>query len=318
MNPPDEPPPAYYPSPAGQGSQNFDYSGPEPPAYPPPPGLSHDISSGANATHFDSDNAAAWCRAYPLTAPVKLRADQLQAIHSLYHTLLTPPNFQGSLRLLNATSRSWLVESLPGCKDTLVQTALPSYSAIADSPLVTERAKTIYFEVRVIRLGERMPHSNRSKLGGIFSHTKDSPEERGVALGFFAPPYPPFRLPGWQRGSLGVHSDDGRRYIGNTDGGVDFTAPFKVGETLGLGITFALAQYSQTGPNIEAEVFFTRDGRKAGGWSLVRETDAVAESIVGLMGENDLFPSIGVFGPVEVEVNFGERDWLYRGWNSTA
>jgi hypothetical protein len=115
-----------------------------------------------------------------------------------------------------------------------------------------------------------------------------------------------------------VHSDDGRRYVGNTDGGVDFTAPFKAGETLGLGMNLTLAAYSERGPKLDVEVFFTRNGLKAGGWNLVKETDAESESIEGLLGANDLFPSIGLFGPVEVEVNFGEQNWLYRGWNSAT
>jgi len=134
-------------------------------------------------------------------------------------------------------------------------------------------------------------------------------EDVGVALGFFAPPYPPFRLPGWQRGSVGVHSDDGRRYVGNDEGGVDFTEPFKVGETVGFGMTI-----EQQG----VEVFFTRDGRKVGGWNLLHDTDAVAEAVDGLKGDRDLFAGVGFFGGCEVDVCFGESGWMYRGWNAVG
>jgi hypothetical protein len=112
---------------------------------------------------------------------------------------------------------------------------------------------------------------------------------------------------------LGIHSDDGRRYVGNTDGGVDFTTPFVAGETVGVGMVFRLAStYSEAGPKLDVEVFFTRNGKKQGGWDLNRDTDAEDEMTVGLQGDLDLFPAIGIFGPAEVEVNFGQGNWLYQ------
>jgi hypothetical protein len=284
------------------------------PPYPPPPGLSHEFSSGANATKWDSDNAAAWCKTYPLTPPIALSAPQLAAIRSQNHSLLAPSSFRGDISLRDASTRSWHVVSHSGCPDTLIQTALPAYAALADSPLVTERSRTVYFELRILRLG-RATDSHHSRF---LSHLVHGDEECGVALGFVAPPYPPFRLPGWQRGSIGVHSDDGRRYVGNTDGGVDFTEPFRIGETVGIGLSFAVGEFVKGGTKVEVDVLFTRDGRKAGGWNLFRESDAEDENLMGLMGDNDLFPALGVFGPVEVEVNFGESSWMYRGWPSRA
>jgi hypothetical protein len=194
----------------------------------------------------------------------------------------------------------------------LIQTALPAYSALADSPLVTERPRKIYFEVKIISLGPR-PDAHKSRFGSLIGNKHAANEETGVALGFFAPPYPPFRLPGWHRGSLGVHSDDGRRYVGNPEGGVDFTTPFKVGETVGLGMVFRLpSAYSEAAPKLDVEVFFTRNGRKVGGWDVNRDTDAEDEITVGLQGDLDLFPSIGVFGPSEVEVYLSQGNWLYQ------
>lgn len=285
----------------------------DPPAYPPPPGISHNYSSGANATENEAQQAASWCAAYPLTPPFPLQPDQLNAIHTLYHTLLTPPNFHGSIELHGSAARSWRVTTNSGCTDTLLQTALPAYSALADSPLVTERPRKIYFEVHIVSLGPRPDASAKHHFGSLLSGRAAANEESGVALGYFAPPYPPFRLPGWQRGSLGLHSDDGRRYVGNTDGGVDFTTPFQAGETVGLGMTFTLAsEYSETRPKVDVEVFMTRNGRRVGGWDLNRDTDAVDEMTGGLQGDLDLFPAIGVFGPVQLEVNFARENWLYR------
>jgi len=227
--------------------------------------------------------------------------------------LLTPQNFNGSIQLKNPAARVWHVESLPGTRDTLVQTVLPAYSSLADSPLNTERPKSIYFEIRILRLGPKHDASRRTHL-----FSRAAKEDSGVAIGYFAPPYPSWRLPGWQRGSIGVHSDDGRRYVGNDEGELDFTTPFQVGETIGLGMSFALAAYSETGAKVEADVFMTRNGRRVQGWNILRESDAQGENIAGLMGDRDLFPAIGLFGPVEVEVNFGEQSWAYRGWNSRA
>lgn len=289
----------------------------EPPPYDlAPPGLSYEYSTGANATRDEAENAAAWCHAYPLTPAVPLNGEQIQAIHSHYHTLLAPPQgLKGKFSLSNPSCRAWRVETQSGTTDTLLQTVLPAYASLADSPLNTERTKTIYFEVRIIRLGARK--DPKSKISGLLS-SRARHEESGVALGFFAPPYPPFRLPGWERGSLAVHSDDGRRYVGNNEGGMDFTAPFKEGETVGLGMTFSVAEYSKTGAKIDTNIFLTRDGRRAHGWNLMKESDAQDENIWGLMGDKDLFPAIGIFGPVEVEVVFGESGWLYRGWNSNV
>jgi hypothetical protein len=308
--PPDGPPPSYQNAIAGDI-----HAAPvaEPPPYPPPPGLNHDFSTGANATKGEAEQARLWCNFYPLTPPFPMPPNQLRAIHAHDHTLCLPPGFRGTAKLTNQTYHTWRVISPSGTKDTLIQTALPYYSYYGDSPMLTERSKTIYFEIQVRSFGT--PPS-KSKLGSLL-HRQPVIEESGVAIGFFAPPYPAFRLPGWQRGSIGVHSDDGRRFVGNDEGGVDFTAPFQVGETIGLGMTFE-ARHSDEGPRMNVEVFLTRDGKKAGGWNLLNDTDSEFESVDGLTGDNDIFPAIGIFGPLDVELHFGEESWLYRGWNQSA
>jgi hypothetical protein len=62
--------------------------------------------------------------------------------------------------------------------------------------------------------------------------------ENGIAIGYCAKPYPSWRLPGWERASLGVHGDDGRRFVNDTWGGKDFTTKFIEGETVGIGMEF--------------------------------------------------------------------------------
>jgi hypothetical protein len=275
--------------------------------------MSHDFSTGANATKDEADQAQQWCYFNPLWQARPLSLEQLSAIHSQNYMLVKPPSFNGETRQDN--TGAWVCHTRSPTKDSLIQTALPIYSAPADSPLVTERTKTIYFEVKITRFGEHLP---KPKSSFFSRHRHEEELDAGLAVGFFAPPYPTFRLPGWQRGSLGVHSDDGRRYVNDTHGGMDFTSPFKAGQTIGLGMTFKIPTnppaYGEQGTKLDVEVFLTRDGKREGSWNLHEERDEQDDphGIEGLEGQHDLFPAVGVFGAVEWEIRFLEREWLYR------
>jgi hypothetical protein len=308
-----------------------------PPDYPPPPGIAHDYSSGANATLADANRALAWCKYYPLAPPARLTEEQNWLVDTTQQELVATSEFAGTVQLLDRETNRWLVSTHAECKDTLIQAALPSYAALLHRPSGEGAVRRAYFEMRVVRLGphraekpplehnddKKSPHDDKKShhLGGLFHHHHREPEpppppldgESGAAIGFFAPPYPPFRLPGWQRGSVAVHSDDGRRFVGNENGGVDFTTPFRAGETVGLGMEFRPDASKRTG--LSARVFFTRDGKAAGGWGVAQETDAEAENIQGLQGERDLVAAVGVFGAVEVEVVLGERGWRFTDWS---
>jgi hypothetical protein len=323
----------YQPPPGPPPGKAPIYSDPPPPYHdwtvipdssqlPPPPGIAHSISSGANATKDEANRAAAWCAQHPLWTPRELSFEQLNAVHGLNHTLVRPQTYIGDLLQDFPAPGIWKCRTPKRCQDSLIQTALPIYSAPADSPLVTERTKVVYFEVKIVAIGIEGPSDRRpEKKHGLFSklkHQESKPqtEDAGIAIGFFAPPYPPFRLPGWQRGSLGIHSDDGRRYINNTDGGIDFTMPFQSGETVGIGMSFRIPQkppaYGVQGNLLDVQVFFTRNGKKTGEWDLHEEQDQSMEGVQGLEGEYDLFPAVGVFGGCDFEIIFKEKDWLYR------
>lgn len=160
---------------------------------------------------------------------------------------------------------------------------------------MTERWKNIYFEVRVLAMG-----GTRAR------------EEAGIAIGFCAKPYPSWRLPGWQRASLGVHGDDGRRFVNDPDGGLDFTRPFQPGETVGIGMTFSVPPSVQSHGKAPTEVFFTRNGKRDAGWQVNEERDRESDSVLGLEGELDLYAAIGMFGAVEFEVQLAPEGWLYQ------
>ncbi|KAI9817208.1 MAG: hypothetical protein M1827_001321 [Pycnora praestabilis] len=270
---------------------------------PPPPSIGHGASPTNNANADDAERAHQWCRTNILWRPRNINQKQRSAMQNEDMRLMRPREFSGEL--LAQAKGSYKAKTKRKSRDALLMTELPLYSVNENSPLATEVRKTIYFEVRVISLGKG----------------RDT-EESGLALGFCAQPYPSWRLPGWERGSLGVHGDDGRRYVNDTWGGKDFTQPFKPGQTVGIGMTFSIPDSPpsyDTAPavatQINVEVFFTRDGKKDGGWNIHEELDADPTQdggVQGLDGLYDLYGAMGTFGSVEFEVFFDSKDWLWR------
>lgn len=193
----------------------------------------------------------------------------------------------------------WKGSTRPGNKDSCLLSSAPLYFAAVGAP--TRATKTIYYELKVRSLGPRR-----------------GADESSIALGYCAMPYPTWRMPGWERGSLAIHGDDGRRYVNDTWGGKDFTSPFQVGDTLGLGMSFSIPESppeygAPQQSNINVEVFFTRNGEKGGGWNLHEELDANNDlGVEGLDGLFDLYAAVGTFGGVEFDVLFSRQDWLWR------
>lgn len=188
------------------------------------------------------------------------------------------------------------MKSDPKCKDTIFLSDIPLYTATTGTP------RTIYFEVKVISIGVER------------SFRRNNNEDAALAIGLVAPPYPSWRQPGWHRGSLGVHSDDGRRYVDDPYGGQDFTKPFKKGDVLGLGMLFSPPEYAKAVTKNKVEVFFTRNGKRDGGWDLDEERDKEQDggNVFGLQGERDLLAAVGVFGAVEFEAKFRREEWLFE------
>jgi len=262
---------------------------------PPPPSLGYDVSPTANASFESAESARKWCNANPLYAPRQPTQTEGEAIARGYNQLLKNPTMNGTVR--SPRPGTHVVQSRPGCQDSLVLTQLPLYFARLHWPQNHE-TRTIYYEIRVLKMG-----------GDSYSSTSEA--DAGIALGFLAPPYPAWRLPGWERASLGVHGDDGRRFVNDNGGGKDFTTSFNVGEVIGIGMVFK--PQSHGNQPLDVDVFLTRDGRKVGGWNLFEERDAVNDGDVGgLDGRNDLLGAVGFFGQVEFEVRFHRDEWLFR------
>lgn len=310
-----EPPPSYHasnPYISNHGSQ--DGGNPNPPPYhnwqeavpdtttfPPPPIMGYLCSGTGNASVDDADRAHEFCDGTPLYIPVRPSTAVYNSVQRHDVRPVQPPEFSGKIR--TSSQGHWKVATKDGSRDCSIWTNLPLFFSKADSPWLTSRSKTIYFEVKLLGL-RRGPGAG-------------SADSSGFSIGFLAQPYPSWRSPGWERGSLAVFSDDGCRFVNDSWGGKDFTDGFRVGETVGLGMTFQLPRKPKGSAQgeksvLDAEVFFTRGGHKVGSWDLHEEQDEDAGGVKGLEGDFDLYGAVGLFGGVDVEVQFNSSHWL---WN---
>lgn len=275
---------------------------------PPPPMLGWDSSPTNNASESDADRGLAWCARHPLIKPITLAPQGRETVEAGIYGLSLPPKFNDAREVAKGR---YLITTQRGTPDTCMTSVLPMYCVSIHSPITAHQPKTIYFEVK-----------NGTKF----------PAEADFGLGFVAAPYPPFRLPGWERGSLGIHGDDGHRYINDRWGGRDCSPPlepFKAGETIGIGMTFTarnanappeygntpLPQRTLEQTSINVEIFYTRNGKRVGGWNLHEEKDSEQEMpVTGLEGMHDLYASVGMFEGNQFEIVFNEQDWLYKPW----
>ena len=297
------PPPGYKPQesfapPPGPPPSHHDWQTavPDTSELPPPPSLfsGYDRSPANNATEEQAKAAVAWLRHRPLAPALTLQQPALDALHWGNLALIKPPGMIGTAEPVGMGK--WHCKTKNNSPDSCLVSSLPLYAVNSHHG----QKKTIYFEVKIL---SRRP-------------------EVSLGLGFIALPYPPFRLPGWERASLGVHGDDGHRYVNDKWGGRDFTKPFKSGETVGIGMAFTPKGKSDEPPrygqssstvDVDVDVFFTRNGKRDGGWDIHEELDQKQDlPITGLEGGHDLWASVGTFEDVEFEVLFSEKDWLYK------
>ena len=115
----------------------------------------------------------------------------------------------------------------------------------------------------------------------------DKPDGSDIAIGLATKPYPSFRLPGWNRLSIGYFSADGFKSHNYPFTATSYGPPLKEGDVLGVGYR------PRTGT-----VFFTRNGKK------------LEDAYVGLHRFN-LFPTVGATGPASVHVNLGQAGFVF-------
>ncbi|EWC45385.1 hypothetical protein DRE_00784 [Drechslerella stenobrocha 248] len=300
-HPPSGPPPSHsysYDAPPSGPPPGFDEAGGSgygPPSGPPPgyilfgegpppalPVRSQMTSQGLNASEDDADAGHDYCSQYAVYPPSFQQPENLERIQRGEIGLFQPANFSGHLEAVPRTR--FKVHTHKDTPDTTLLSGLPLFCRNHHYPR-EKGYKTIYYEIKIKKISD----------------------ESSLAIGFVNVPTPPFRLPGWHRGALAVHSDDGNRYINDPYGGRKFVDPFKNDETIGLGIRFRMGM---------VQAFLTRDGREVGKWMVNEDTDLEdtsrengGGSVVGLLGDNDLYAAVGVFGKTEFEVEFGYSEW---------
>ena len=299
FQPPPGPPPSHQQPPNTKSEE-------EPPPYdpwlavpdstflPPPPSLREERSPTANATRDDAVRGHDFCDRTPLWLTRPLNNETLFKISRGDVGLTKPPNSPNAkhIQLSSKGPGRTRIKTSAKCTDTVFLSDVPLYSAFSPQNLQTPRM--IYFEIRIIFLGEE----------SRFSKFRKEEADVGITLGFLAPPYPFWRLPGWHRASLGVHGDDGRRYVDDSYGGLDFTSAFRAKDVIGIGMAFKQ----------DIEIFLTRNGKREGSWNLHEERDKEQDggNVFGLEGQHDLLAAVGCFGACEFEVMFRKEDWVFK------
>ena len=291
FSPPPGPPPSQSNAEANPPPYHDWTSIPDTSLLPPPPALPEESSPTNNASYDSAAAAHDWCASHPLYTPTTPSSSLHTSSQNGHLTFGRPPTLTRSATLRRTGPGRTQLTTQCGQQDAVLLTTLPLYFAAVDHPLHTEQERCIYFEVNVLSV-------------------RDS--ESGIAIGFASKPYPPWRLPGWHRASLAVHGDDGRRYVNDSWGGQEFVAAFRAGETVGVGMRY-LPQ-DRGGGRCMTKVFFTRNGRREGGWDVDEERDAERdEGLEGLQGEMDMYAAVGVFGGVECETVLGREGWKWDG-----
>lgn len=290
---PDEAPPAYYDASRQNDPSsyhNWQEVVPEAPDFPPPAFPIHDFSSTGNATGEDAERASEFCERYPLLRPTNPSRAAYEAVQNHNLRPVPPREFKGKVFVEEKTGH-WKGDTDSRNGECVVLSHLPLYFATSEA----YETQTIYFEVKL-------------------TATKGSPtgEPAAISVGYVAQPYPSWRFPGWDRGSLGVCSDDGHRFVNDDSGGKDFTRPVEVGETIGIGMQIGGCKGGDNHRQIK--VFFKRNGEQKENeeWDLHEVRDSDSGGIEGLEGDYDLYAAIGIFGGVEFEACFDLSGCLWK------
>lgn len=274
---------------------------------PPVPTIPNEVSPANNASASSAEKGHTWCGRYPVYTPSSPSAALLSRTTRLELNLDKPPNLKSRSTITQLSPTSWRVKTVSSQDDVTLTSTLPAYFAAVSNPLLPNSpgVATISFTVEVVSLPDPGYSSSDSVL----------------AMGFASKPYPPFRLPGWHRASLAIHSDDGRRYVNDPYGGIDFTAPFRTGDritvTLSVSPTPSPVQqyrgpYGDVRPvstlaKCVTRVQVKKNGDVEGGWDVHEERDGEKDQgIEGLQGESDLYVCVGFCGEVEAVIRFGE------------
>ncbi|GBB90293.1 hypothetical protein RclHR1_01720014 [Rhizophagus clarus] len=120
--------------------------------------------------------------------------------------------------------------------------------------------------------------------------TEKSDDLTKIAVGLTTNPYPYYRLPGYNKFSIGYHSDNGNKYHNSQFNSQEYGPKWgEIGDTIGCG-------YKPS----SREVFFTKDGKYLG----------VAHTYGG--DDHLWYPTIGAEGSCKIDVNFGDSHTMFK------
>ncbi|SAL96532.1 hypothetical protein [Absidia glauca] len=114
----------------------------------------------------------------------------------------------------------------------------------------------------------------------------EKPRTTVVSVGVATKPYPNWRLPGWNRNSVGYFSDTGNKHLNNPFHGKAYALGFQEGDVVGVGYRHR-----------SGTIFFTKNGRK------------LEDACTSLRW--NLFPTIGANGPCQIHVNLGQMGFVF-------
>ena len=114
-------------------------------------------------------------------------------------------------------------------------------------------------------------------------------ENECLSIGFGTPSINAKSQVGWCEKSWGFHSDDGCFVTGNTN--VNFTAPWQMGETYGVGIKYI--------SKFKYEIFLTKNG-------------IIVNSEIPIEASGYLIPMIGLDVSYPIKINWGQEKFKFN------
>lgn len=268
-----------------------------PPEWTAAPEAPHQWGRFSEASEEDYQKAEAFCERNPRETPHMLTQgviEQINAKGCAAWGLEWPDTkrFRGTIRSPDEMKGKGdegviRVATEKECKDSCLLSNLPIAAGLYD----IQGKRGVYYEVTIHQM-----------------------EEPGIiAIGTACRPYPDYRLPGWNRESIGLHLDDLRKFYEDPNGGQDY-------DTRGLltidrikthfhreeSFTIGCGYHFETG-----DVFFTYEG--------VELTVAFPGRYLP-RNQYDIYAAVGATGKCKFDVNFGAAkfrwkeadDWAWR------
>jgi hypothetical protein len=115
-----------------------------------------------------------------------------------------------------------------------------------------------------------------------------------ISIGLSTKPYPYFRLPGWNKHSIGYQSNNGNLYHNDINSGKEYALAYTVGDTVGCGY--------KPGTN---EIFFTKNGDYLGPYTTSNFTNNPFINSDDVNLQHVWYPTIAANGQCKLEINFG-------------